>query len=74
MIALLKDDAVYADATRRIDRMLVGPEPTPESRVALVAAGAGLMLAGVDASLDDLDDATLRAALAAAARRVLGRS
>jgi hypothetical protein len=49
----------------------VGPERTPAARVAVAVFGAGLMHSGVDPDLAGLDDATLRAHLVEAGRRLL---
>ncbi|MGD8193032.1 TetR/AcrR family transcriptional regulator [Herbiconiux sp. P18] len=71
MARLLRGDARYLSTTTRFDRVLIGDQPSPEARVALAAAGGGLMVAGVDPSLAGVDPATVRRVLRDSAASVL---
>lgn len=60
---LLRDDARFTSITTRFDRVLIGITPQPAARVALAAAGGGLMVAGVDPALAGVDRETVRRVL-----------
>jgi AcrR family transcriptional regulator len=56
----------------RLSAVLLGPDRTPAVRVNMSMVGGGLMLAGADPDLADLDDDTLRTELLRCARALLG--
>ena len=68
---LVRTSETFRTLMGRVDRLLIGEEPTPQARVALATAGGGLMIAAADPSLTDLDEATVRAALLDTTRRAL---
>ena len=70
MAALLDAHPPYAEQIARIDALLLGPEPTTESRVALAFAGGGIMAIGALPGLDGPVE-RVRAALIAAMTRAL---
>ncbi|WP_440710809.1 TetR/AcrR family transcriptional regulator [Herbiconiux sp. YIM B11900] len=68
---LLRADDRYTSLTDRFDLLLIGDQPTPAARVALAAAGGGLMVAGVDPALAGIDRETVRRVLRESAAAVL---
>ncbi|MET7400481.1 helix-turn-helix domain-containing protein [Dactylosporangium sp. NPDC005572] len=56
----------------RIRELITGPDPDTATSVAASMISGGLIVAGIDAALDDLDDDTLREQLLDAANRLLG--
>lgn len=68
---LLRTREPFQGFSRRLDRLLIGDHPEPAARVALAAAGGGLMIAGVDPSLTDIDRVTVRRVLFDTARAAL---
>ena len=71
MNRLLREDARYSGLTSRMDTLLIGPTPEPGARVALAAAGGGLMVAGVDPALAGIDPDTIGRVLLESARATL---
>ena len=78
--AVLSFDPVVTRLVRRHPAMstvadlvdlLTGPEPTPEARVNVVMVAGGLVMAGAESSLSDLDDETLRTHLLKTSLRAL---
>ena len=67
----LAADGGFTAATTRIDLALLGPDPTPAARAALVVAGGGLMMTGSDPASRSIDERTLRRVLSESVRRVL---
>jgi AcrR family transcriptional regulator len=55
----------------RLERLLLGPDPSPTTRVTMAMIGGGLMMAGADPELADLDGATLRVELLACAQALV---
>ncbi|QHC61063.1 TetR/AcrR family transcriptional regulator [Rathayibacter sp. VKM Ac-2760] len=72
MTRLLRSDERYQRHTARMDALLIGHRPSAEARVALAAAGGGLMVAGIDPSLDGVDRETMRSTLTRYVHAVLG--
>ncbi|MGA1836944.1 TetR/AcrR family transcriptional regulator [Herbiconiux sp. 11R-BC] len=68
---LLEEHARFLSLKSRMDRLLIGENPAPDARVALATAGGGLMVAGIDRALADIDRETLRRVLRASARATL---
>jgi AcrR family transcriptional regulator len=68
---LLAADGTFAELTARLDSALIGADPAPAARAALIVAGGGLMMAGSDPASRHVDDATLRRVLSESVRRVL---
>ncbi|NQX10333.1 TetR/AcrR family transcriptional regulator [Microbacteriaceae bacterium VKM Ac-2855] len=71
MTRILRSDERYQRHTAQMDALLIGREPSAAARVALAAAGGGLMVAGIDPSLNGVDRETMRAALTQYVRAVL---
>lgn len=63
MSRLLRADERYRAVTDRFDVLLIGAAPAPAARVALAAAGGGLMGAGIDPALDGIDREVVRRVL-----------
>jgi AcrR family transcriptional regulator len=57
--------------TERIGLLLLGPDPSPQTRVAAAMVGGGLMMLGVDPMLADLDEDLLREEFLHLARRIM---
>lgn len=70
MAQLLDSHAPYTRQIKRIDALLLGPEPTTERRIALAFAGGGIMALGAVPGLDGPVE-VVRAALIAAMTRAL---
>jgi AcrR family transcriptional regulator len=68
MSQILNNHEPYMVQIARIDAVLLGPDPSPERRVALAFAGGGIAVGG---ELAGLEPATLRTALIAAMTRAL---
>jgi AcrR family transcriptional regulator len=71
-VARLLKEKVRPAVVDGIDHHLGGPDPSPETRVAVAMVVASVMNLGVDPHLQDLDDETLRENLLICARRLLG--
>ncbi|MEU4691441.1 helix-turn-helix domain-containing protein [Actinoplanes sp. NPDC023714] len=59
---LIRQHPAMSPVTDLVD-LLTGPAPSPEARVNLVMVAGGLVLAGAESALADVDDETLRAQL-----------
>lgn len=64
-------DGRFTALTTRLDRALLGADPTPAARAALIVAGGGLMMTGSDPASRSIDERTLRRVLSESVRRVL---
>lgn len=71
MVRTLDEHQPYREQLDRIDRLLLGPDPTPSRRIAFGFAGGGIMTAGSLASFDAVPPELLRAELIAAMTRAL---
>ncbi|QHC60747.1 TetR family transcriptional regulator [Rathayibacter sp. VKM Ac-2760] len=71
VVQLLWRDPAFVEATTRIDRHLIGADPSAEARIALAVAGGGLMIAGMDPSLRSTERDVLAGVLLESARAVL---
>lgn len=60
---LMRGDEHLGSLLERLNQVLAGPEPTVRERVTISMIGGGLMLAGADPRLADLDEDTLRGEL-----------
>ncbi len=69
---LVDDDADFRGLMARLDGLLIGPEPSPDAKVALALAGGGLMAVGSDPTWKQLDADGFRRTLRQAVHRVLG--
>lgn len=69
---LVEDDADFQGLMARLDRLLIGPEPSQDAKVALALAGGGLMAVGSDPTWKQLHADGLRRTLREAVHRVLG--
>jgi AcrR family transcriptional regulator len=67
----IEADPQYRAAIARIDRLLIGDDPSEQARIALVLAGGALLVAGVDPALSLVDREALRASLIDSLRRLL---
>jgi len=70
MAQLLDSHAPYLEQIARIDALLLGPDPSPEQRIALAFAGGGIMSIGALPVLDGRPE-DVRAGLVAAMTRAL---
>ncbi|MFG2249688.1 TetR/AcrR family transcriptional regulator [Spirillospora sp. NPDC048823] len=68
---LVRGHPVLYALEERINRVLAGPEPDAETLVGAAMLSGGLMAAGLDPRLADLDDDTLRRHLLDTARRLM---
>ncbi|WP_314137999.1 helix-turn-helix domain-containing protein [uncultured Plantibacter sp.] len=71
MVRTLDDHEPYRRQIARIDRLLLGPDPTVGRRIAFGFAGGGIMAAGSLAALDEVPTDVLRAELIDAMTRAL---
>ena len=69
---MLDNDADFRGLMARLDGLLIGPEPSPDAKVALALAGGGLMAVGSDPTWKQLDAEGFRRTLRQAVQRVLG--
>ena len=67
----LAADGSFAPLTDQLDRALIGENPAPAARAALIIAGGGLMMTGADPASSRIDRATLRRVLSESVRRLL---
>jgi hypothetical protein len=68
---LVQEQPTMRALSERIKRLITGPDPGEQFLVGVAVIGAGMMMAGLDPELADLDDDTLRRHLLDTARRVL---
>jgi AcrR family transcriptional regulator len=68
---LVQEQPTMRVLSERIKRLITGPDPGEQFLVGVAVIGAGMMMAGLDPELADLDDDTLRRHLLDTARRVL---
>jgi len=68
---LIREYPDMVELSRRIGRLLTGPDPAPEIVVGAAMVGGGLMIAGMDPTLAEFDDEALRRHLLSGARRLL---
>lgn len=68
---LVREHPVLHALEERINRVLAGPDPDEATLVGTAMLSGGLMTAGMDPRLADLDDAALRRHLLDTARRML---
>lgn len=68
---LVQEQPAMRELSERIKRLITGPDPGEQFLVGVAVIGAGMMMAGLDPELADLDDETLRRHLLDTARRVL---
>jgi len=68
---LVQEQPAMRELSERIKRLITGPDPGEQFLVGVAVIGAGMMMAGLDPELADLDDDTLRRHLLDTARRVL---
>lgn len=61
-----------SEVAEEFNTVATGKAATPADRVALSVLASGILMAGVDPALQDLDDAALRVHLQAVGRRILG--
>ena len=73
MVRLMADDARYKDLLGRLDRLLSGDAPDPETRVRTAAAISALAGTPVHHLVADLDDAALRTHLTAVLEEIVTR-
>lgn len=71
LIGLLQEGLELQALEQRVFRLLSGPDPTPETHVAVVMASGALMSAATGHHLAHLDDAALRQHLLSNVRRLL---
>lgn len=71
LAALLHDHEPLQEMAQRFQEVVLGRRPATADRVAMAVLGPGLMLAGMDPNLADLDERTLRTELLEAGRRLL---
>ncbi|TDC93575.1 TetR/AcrR family transcriptional regulator, partial [Actinomadura sp. 7K507] len=69
--SLVRGDPVLYALEDRINRVLAGPDPDAETLVAAAMLSGGLMAAGLDPRLEDLDDGELHRHLLDTARRLM---
>lgn len=68
---LVREHPVLHGLEERVNRVLAGPDPDAETLVGTAMLSGGLMAAGLDPRLADLDDADLRRHLLDTARRLM---
>ncbi len=71
LAALLQEHEPLQDMAQRFQAVVLGRRPAAADRVAMSVLGPGLMLAGMDPQLADLDETTLRTQLLDIGRRIL---
>jgi AcrR family transcriptional regulator len=69
---LVGEDGDFGGLMARFDALLIGPEPSPDAKVALALAGGGLMAVGSDPTWKQLDPDGFRRMLRQAVHGVLG--
>ena len=69
---MVDNNADFRGLMARLDGLLIGPEPSPDAKVALALAGGGLMAVGSDPTWKQLDADGFRRTLRQAVQRVLG--
>lgn len=73
VLSHLDDDSPVGRVSKRLLRLLEGPSPSVQRRVAVTVVLGGTMLAGTNPELAGLSDDELRAALLGLARETLAR-
>jgi hypothetical protein len=73
MVRLMADDARYKDLLGRLDRLLSGDAPDPETRVRTAAAISALAGTPVHHLVAELDDTALRTHLTAVLEEIVTR-
>ena len=71
MSVVVRSHERFRHLVDRLDRVLVGPEPTAAQRMAVSMLGGGLLMTGADARLADLDEETRRTEMLRILRAVL---
>lgn len=71
LTALLQNHEALGEMAQMFQNAVLGARPTASDRVAMAVLGPGLMLAGMDPNLADLDDDELRASLLEIGSRIL---
>jgi AcrR family transcriptional regulator len=71
VIRILDDATAFRTLTNRLDRLIIGPSPSVEAKLTLAMVGGGLMTAGLDPTLSDLDRETARTVMIDTAQRAL---